>query len=123
MGGWLGRGFLWWLGGCLMGWVTGFFCGWMGVWLIDRSFWLFGGIGGFMMAGWVVGCVGGFCGGWVGEDEYLFCLRGVFWWLDAFLGFRFQFFGRGGVFGRGFGIFDFLIRLGGFSDRGFIIMN
>ena len=90
---------------------------------LDRSFWLFGGIVGFHdggMGGWLCG---GFCGGWVDEDEYLVCLRGVFWWLDAFLGFRFQFFGRGGVFGRGFGIFDFLIRLGGFSDRGFIIMN
>ena len=68
MGGWLGKGFVWWLGEfflfvrvvwCLGNWsmgrVTVFFCGWMGVWLIDRSFWLLGGIGGFMMAGWVVG--------------------------------------------------------------------
>ena len=72
---------------------------------------------------WMVGCVGGLCGGWVGEDECLFCLRGGFWWLDAFLGFRCQFFGRGGVFGRGFGIFEFFTGLGGFSDGGFIIMN
>ena len=67
--------------------------------------------------------MGGFCGGWVGEDEYLVCLRGVFWWLDAFLGFRFQFFGRGGLFGRGFVFSEFFSGLGGFSHGGFIIMN
>ena len=49
-----------------MGLVTLFFCGWMGVWLIDRSFWLFGGIGRFHdggMGGWL-------CGGFV-------------WWLGG----------------------------------------
>ena len=52
-----------------------------------------------------------------------FVCEGFFGGWMLFLDFGFNFSGEGGVFGRGFGIFDFLIRLGGFSDGGFIIMN
>ena len=73
IGGWLGKGFmwwlggdvffsfvrvLWWLGGCVMGWVTGFLvAGWVYGWMcvtdcLDRSFRLFGGMGG-VHDGWM----------------------------------------------------------------------
>ena len=71
MGGWLGKGFVWWLGvflfvrlfwwlgGWLMGWVTGFLvAGWVYGWMcvsdcLDRSFWLFGGMGEGFHDGWM----------------------------------------------------------------------
>ena len=80
MGGRLGKGFVWWLGEfflfvrvvwCLgnwsMGWVTVFsVAGWVYGWMcvsdcLERSFWLFGGMGGFH-AGWM-GLLFFFCAG------------------------------------------------------------